>query len=354
VGVGVGIKELRNRIVIGASAGGIDALIRLVRALPLEMASSIFIAVHYPAHGVSMLPKILSRNSMLTAIHPANGESVRPGTIYVAPPDRHMVFEDNKIVLTKGPREHGFRPAIDPLFRSAARLFGERVVGIILSGTLGDGAAGLQAIKKAGGLALVQDPSEAIFSGMPTRAIEEGEVDAVLTLGEIAKSISELVSAQVSQEEIRTMTSAKKKRAEIDQPAKYVRKDMQRFEQGAQSHATSLTCPDCGGSIWEVGNGNNTQYRCHVGHIYSIESMLSGQGNTLESALWTAVRLLEERAALLKRLASRAGLRSSPILECRFAKQAQENEVKADVIRQMLLAQDQAEGGLEVNPFNEP
>jgi two-component system chemotaxis response regulator CheB len=230
-----------------------------------------------------------------------------------------------------GPRQHGSRPAIDPLFFSAAQEYGPRVIGVVLSGTLSDGAAGLQDIKRAGGIALVQDPQEAMFPDMPLRAIEGTVVDGVLPLNEIAHTLRRIVHEEIPEREIINMTD------ENSLENHFVQEDIQSFSRGDTPNTRSvLTCPECGGVIWEMHEGPLLRYRCHVGHIYSDDSMLAEQGKALENALWTAVRALEERAALLVRLANQAKARESLQVASRFQEQAQEAERQADVIRRVL------------------
>ena len=173
-----------DMITIGASAGGVEALTELVRGLPVDLPASVFVSLHVPPHGTSMLPQILSRRGPLPAHHARDGEPIEPGRIYVAPPDLHLLIHQGVVRLSRGPRENGFRPAIDPLFRTAARWHGPRVVGVILSGTLDDGTAGLLAIKERGGFAVVQDPDDALFPGMPRNAMDVVHVDHVLPASE--------------------------------------------------------------------------------------------------------------------------------------------------------------------------
>jgi two-component system chemotaxis response regulator CheB len=320
-------------IVVGASAGGIEALTNLVSSLPSNFSASIFVVVHFPANKPSALPRILSRAGPLQAIHPKDGEKIKKGHIYAAPPDWQLLLENGTIRLARGPREHGFRPAIDPLFRSAALSFGSRVVGVVLSGTLDDGSAGLVAIKRHGGYSIVQDPNEALYSGMPVSAIQHDHVDRILPVSEIASTLVELASRPVEKDGDDLMPN------ETDTEPDIVKKDMETFESGSPSMTsrTVLSCPSCGGVIWELKQGDLIHYRCHVGHAFSEESMFSEQGESLELALWTAVRALEERAALSRRLALRYAERSSKRLENRLLQQAKEAEASANLVRNLLV-----------------
>lgn len=182
----------RDRIVIGASAGGVEVLIRLVGSLPADLPAALFVVLHTPANHTSRLPQILARHGKLPAAHARDGEAIAPGRIYVAPPDEHLLAQDGSVRLSHGPRENHTRPAIDVLFRSAANAYGERVVGVVLSGTLWDGTAGLIAIKRQGGVAIVQDPEEAGFAAMPRNAISGDHPDWVLPLADIATTLVRL------------------------------------------------------------------------------------------------------------------------------------------------------------------
>lgn len=322
----------RDIVVVGASAGGVEPLTELVSALPADFPASLFVVLHFPSAGVSFLPDILSRKGRLPAAHPENGGKIQPGRIYVAPPNRHMLLRDRTVQLMAGPRENGFRPAVDPLFRSAARNFGPRVIGIVLSGLLKDGSLGLRAVKAAGGIAMVQDPEEAVFADMPLNAMGQVEVDHVLPVQEIAVLLKQLAGQRV---EIRGGTPM----AQDDQAeTRLVHDRIERFEAGAGSaEATGLTCPECGGAIWELPEGSLLNYRCHVGHTFSVESLLAEQSHALENALWSAVRALEERATLLRRMALRFQQAGSRYSGEKFAEQSQEAEQNADTIRQVLV-----------------
>src|SRR5262245_14798634 len=184
-------------IVIGASAGGVEALSKVVKDFPRDLPAAVFIALHHPAHSDSVLPKILTRKGHLLAVHAEDGLLIQLGRIYVAPPDQHMLIKRGYIRVVHGPRENGSRPAIDPMFRTAALAYGKRVVGVILSGALDDGTAGLVAVKRRGGIAMVQDPEEALYSGMPRSAIDNNEVDYILQASEIASTLERLAAEPV-------------------------------------------------------------------------------------------------------------------------------------------------------------
>ena len=279
-----------------------------------------------------MMPKILTRVGHMPAAHAADGQAIQPGRIYVAPADRHLLIKRGFIQLTRGPKENGVRPAIDPLFRTAARAYGHHVVGVVLSGGLDDGTAGMVAIKLRGGINIVQDPKEAMFPSMPLSAIENDHVDHILPLDEIAPMLVRLANEPLPEEE-----------GDAAMPSE-LEQEEDRAEGGTVDLLTHelkgppsvFTCPECGGTLWELHAGDLTRFQCHVGHAYSVDSLLTEQLATLEMALWSGLRALEERAELTRRLAGRAREREHLVLARRFDRDAHESEERAAVIRQAL------------------
>jgi two-component system chemotaxis response regulator CheB len=324
----------RDIIVIGFSAGGVEALARVVADLPPDLPAALFVAHHFPADSVSALPDILRRSGQLPACHPTHEQVIEPGRIYIAPPDRHMLIAGGQIHLSRGPRENGHRPAIDPLLRTAARAFGPRVIGVLLSGALDDGTAGLAAVKRQGGIAVVQDPRDALYPGMPTSAMQAVPIDHVLPSAEIASLLTRLARVPVAQHEgHRTMLSDQ---VQAPDPAEVGTADI---ETGPFPGApTPLTCPDCGGALWELARGDLVRYRCHVGHAYTADSMVAAQASTVEGALWSALRTLEEKAELSRRMAERADQRGLERMARRYRRAVQDAETGSDSIRQLLLA----------------
>jgi two-component system chemotaxis response regulator CheB len=321
-------------VVIGASAGGVEALTRLVEHLPSDLNAAIFVTVHFPPYSISFLPDILNRLNTLPASHPKNGEKIQPGHIYIAPPDYHLLIHPGTIELSRGPKENGHRPAIDAMFRSAAKAYGPKTIGVVLSGMLDDGTSGLNAIKVDGGIALVQVPAEALFSSMPESAIANVAVDDVLPLTELAKKIATLTTNMATPP---SMVSDPPK-LEDDRVAA----EKAAAEKGERSNAASpLTCPDCGGVLWELQEGNLLRFRCHVGHAYSLDSLMVEQSNDLERALWMAVRTIEERAALSRRLEAYAKEHNQPTSAAQFAKRAAEAEQNVDLVKQIILRQQE-------------
>ncbi len=324
-------------IVIGASAGGIEALTQIIPELPADLPASILIVEHFPSGVHSVLPDILNRASSLPAHHARDREPLEPGRIYIAPPDQHLLVKRGYVRLIPGPRENGLRPAVDPMFRTAARAYGPRVVGVILSGNLDDGTFGLKEIKARNGVAIVQDPNEATYPGMPENAIRAVDVDFIVPIQEIPS-----ILVRLAHEEVKGSAMEEEKRTEVpdaaDEEADVVERDSESFERGARTDSPSiLTCPECGGILWELEDGNLIHYRCHVGHRYSIESLLSSQRDDLEAALWASVRALEENASLARRLYNRSLRQGQSRAAERFALMVEDAENRADLVRRVLL-----------------
>jgi two-component system chemotaxis response regulator CheB len=319
----------RDIIVIGFSAGGVDPLVRLMTEFPADLAAAVFIVHHFPAKSVSALPSIVRRAGRFPASHPEHGEPVVPGRIYIAPPDRHMLLDGGRIHLASGPREHGHRPAIDPLFRTAARTYGARVVGVLLSGTLDDGTDGLLAIKRHRGVTVVQDPAEALYPGMPNSAIEEVGVDHVEPVGRIGSLLVRLTAEAIA--------DRSSPPAALDPPDPAAAGTRSLAKHKPPGLASGLTCPECGGVLWEADEGGFFHYRCHVGHAYSEETMLTAQAQGLEAALWTAVRTLEEKAELARHLARRSRRRGMHRSAERFEQSVEDAERGSTELRKLLL-----------------
>jgi|SRR5882724_1676203 len=184
-------------IVVGASAGGVEALMKLVHGLSRNLAASVFIVLHLPAQGSSVLPSILKHAGILNAQHPIDQQKIEMGNIYVAPPDHHLLIEQGLIRVVRGPKENRHRPAIDALFRSAAIAYGAQVVGVVLTGALDDGTAGLLAIKQRNGIAIVQDPNDAIYPDMPRSALKHVAVDYCVPIAEIGPLLVRLVNEPI-------------------------------------------------------------------------------------------------------------------------------------------------------------
>jgi two-component system chemotaxis response regulator CheB len=310
----------RNIVVVGASAGGIAALRRLIEQFPAGLPASIFVVVHVPAEHRSMLPSLLERAGRLPAAHPSDGDGIECGRIYVAPPDRHMVIEHGRVRLARGARENHHRPAIDALFRSAAQAFGPQVIGVVLSGSLDDGTAGLIAIKRHGGVAVVQDPDDADYPEMVRSALANDHVDHSLPVADMGALIERLIDAEVPEmpRELDPLDKTPGERPDADKPP------------------SAFSCPDCGGVLFEDSEGSLEQFRCRVGHVFSPESLLAGQHERVEESLWTALRSLEEHIALYQRLCARAEERKHYVIAGRYREREREMSDAAAVLRRML------------------
>jgi two-component system chemotaxis response regulator CheB len=260
-------------IVIGASAGGIEALKRIVPHLPADLPAAIFVVVHVLPHVRSYLPDILS-HARIQVDHAVDGSPIETGRIYIAPPNCHMVVESGRMHLHSGPTENRHRPAINPLFRSAALAYGPRVIGVILTGNLDDGTAGLWEVKRRGGVAVVQDPGDALYSGMPQSAIANVAVDFIVKLDELPQLLLTL-SARVTKGAIGVKADT-------------------------ESRPTRLTCPECRGPLDEQQMGRLSEFRCRVGHVYAPATLVAAHAETVERTLWASIVALEESAELAR------------------------------------------------------
>ncbi|MGB7951700.1 MAG: chemotaxis protein CheB, partial [Candidatus Binatia bacterium] len=322
----------RDIIVVGASSGGVETLTTVVSGLPQDLNATLFVVLHVPARGESLLPQILSRAGKLPAEHARDNEPVQKGRIYVAPPDFQLLLQDRVARLVRGPKENNHRPAIDPTFRTAARVYGARVVGVVLSGALDDGTAGLAAVKRRGGIAVVQDPKDALFPDMPRSAMEAIDIDYCLPKTEIAALLVRLSQASV------TADVAPPVREDLEMESAIEAMEVEALENGERPGIPSVFgCPDCGGVLWELQDRGLLRFRCRVGHAFGADGLLAAQSEGLDVALWTAFRSLEETAALARRLAARARKDQRTISARMFEKKAQRAERQAQVIRRALL-----------------
>jgi two-component system, chemotaxis family, protein-glutamate methylesterase/glutaminase len=332
----VSAKRPPALIVVGASAGGIEALTALVRGLDPRMPAAICVVVHIPSFSYSVLPNILRRAGQLPAVHAEHGMPLEAGCIYVAPPDHHLLVVDGRLHLSRQPRENSHRPAIDPLFRSAARAFGRRAAGVVLSGALDDGTLGLVRLKQRGAVALVQDPRDAAFESMPRSALEYVDADYVLPANELGPALVQLAH-ELAERPPEGGIAMAQEAARSD--AARIADDKAAHERGERSgDSTLFTCPDCGGVLWEFSENGPLRFRCHVGHTYSAESIEAGLADSLESALWTALRSVEESASLSRRLAHRARLANNERSAEHFDQRAQHSQRQAHVIRQAITS----------------
>jgi two-component system chemotaxis response regulator CheB len=330
-------------VVVGASAGGVEALRAVVRELPADLDASVFIVLHLPPGGTSVLPRILSRAGRLRAVHASDGETFEKGCIYIAPPDQHMRFADGHVTLDRGPRENGHRPAVDPMFCSAAESFGGHVIGVVLSGVLDDGAAGLSAVKNRGGATLVQSAADAMYPTMPAAALEAvGETDVVGTASELAAAIVALTRRPPDGPTLAVVPghSAEEELLEVDRSAS---------EQPREGNPSGYTCPECHGALWETQEGLVSRFRCRTGHAFSPESLVSEQHEHVERALWAALRALEEKAAMLRRMSLRARERGHRRSAVRLDRKANAILAEAVTVRGVLRTLEPVADALEEN-----
>jgi two-component system chemotaxis response regulator CheB len=326
----------RDVVVVGASAGGVEALKELVAALPADLPATVLIVLHIPPSGSNALAAILDRAGPLEARQATHGEPLRHGTVRVAAPDHHLLLVEDRLALSLGPRENGHRPAVDVLFRSAARAAGRRCIGIVLSGALDDGSAGLVAIRSRGGLGMVQDPTEALQPGMPISAVESADPEYVLPVADIARKLGELVRQEVPDDE-----EDASELMEVD--TAMAQFDISRIDgEEHPGQPAGYSCPDCSGALWRIQEAGLMRFRCRVGHAWSAESLLAQQTEELESALWMALRSLEEKAALSRDLGRRAEEDDRALSASRFTSLADEASRDARLIRDLLLSPPKA------------
>jgi len=314
-------SEFEYIVVIGASAGGVAALLAISEALPRFFPAPVCIVQHIGGN-TSVLPELLRYRGANHAIHPEDGQRLTNGTLLVAPPDLHMLVDGDSIRLRHGPKENHSRPAIDPLFRSAALRWGPKVIGVVLTGQMDDGTAGLKAVKQCGGIAIVQDPVSATEPEMPASALANVDVDYCVPLEEIGPLLVQLVGgAQAPRrapapEHVAREVAINEGEANVENLTSI-------------ADPSPLTCPDCGGGLWEMKDTRPLRYRCHVGHAYSALSLAHAQRQGAEEALWSSVRALREREMLMRRLASIATATGD-------VDQAAAGQAKADHLRQQI------------------
>ncbi len=316
-------------VVIGGSAGSLEALQQIVANFPDDIPAAVFVVTHIPSDTVSAMPHLLSRRGALFATHAIDRAPISPGKIIVCPPGHHLVIERDVMRVVTWAKENGYRPSIDVLFRSAAESYGKATCAVLLSGTLDDGVAGLRAVREAGGGTLVQDPADAAFPDMPRNAITANVADRALPAPALAEAIVSYVETAVVEGRGGLVPFAAP-------------------DERRQGKPSVFTCPDCSGTLWEMEGKDYLRFRCRTGHAYSVNSMMAVQRDAVESSLWSAVRILQERGDLLRRLSHRAQARGDSISADRFQRQAQELTNDEIAIRNALsdvIAQSQSSAG---------
>jgi two-component system chemotaxis response regulator CheB len=320
-------------VAVGASAGGVEALTRLAQGLPENLPYAVLVALHMPVSGPSVLARILDRHGTLPAVTASHGAVVRAGKVYVAVPNRHLLLDGDRLAVSAGPTENGHRPAINALFRSVALSRGTRGVGLLLSGVLDDGVLGLAAIRSRGGTTLVQDPADALFPGMPLNALEADVVDQQVTaadVGELLVKLSERQKNGVGMSERRTGDPEAEARLELENRIAMGGPFSTSIDAESLGPPSGYTCPDCNGSLLEVSDRN---YRCHVGHAWTADSLLRARDDEVEGAMWVAVRSLQEKTRLSRKLAHSVG---PGIMQDRYDALADEAEHAMTVLSRRL------------------
>lgn len=322
-------------IVIGASAGGFEALKKIVMDLPADLDASIFIVWHMASNVRGILPNVLGKLTSIYAAHAFDKEEIKPNRIYIAPPDRHLIIEQNRVRLTHGPKENRFRPAVDPLFRSAAYTYGNRVIGVVLSGALDDGTAGLWRIKQSGGIAVVQDPNDAEVPSMPENALQQVAVDYCLPVSEMPALFTRL-SKQVIVPNMNVMKD-EKTAAEIS-----ITSGANALTHGSLNigELSPFTCPECHGVLSKIVEGNIERFRCHTGHAFSVDTLMAALTEEIEERLYDALRGIDESIILLNHIGDHLAEANQPKLAALYFKKAKEARERGDVIRETVLSHE--------------
>ncbi|MDR7321027.1 MULTISPECIES: chemotaxis protein CheB [Catenuloplanes] len=289
----------RDVIAVGASAGGVEALRALAQGLPAGLPAAVLVVLHMPREAPSALPAILSRHCALPVVAAADGEQITPGRVYVARPGHHLLLLGGRLRLSHGPSENGHRPAVDPLFRSVARSAGPRAIGVVLSGSQADGASGAVDIARRGGLTVIQDPADALYPSMPMAVSARRAPDHVATAAEMGGLLAKLTSVPLPEGLDLHMDPRLEDEVAISDV------EARTTDRTPGATPAGFGCPDCGGNLFELGGEPIPHFRCRVGHAWSPESLLAEQAVATEGALWTALRALEEKAALSRRMAGR-------------------------------------------------
>lgn len=327
------VGALQGVVAIGASAGGVEALSELAAGLSPDVPYAYLMVLHVPAGAPSILARIVDRSGPLPAVGAEDGAALEPGHIYVSVPDRHLLVADHRVLLSQGPTENGHRPAINALFRSVALDFGPRAIGVLLSGVLDDGVLGMGAIRSRGGTTIGQTPEDALFSAMPTNAVEAGVVDRQAPAAGIGAVLKELSHREIEESDMKR-DSAMELENRIAMMSRFAT-DFDTEKLGAPS---GYTCPDCNGSLVSVSEGN---FRCQVGHAWTAEALLGARDTELEGAMWIAVRSLQEKARLARDMAGKAG---TGLLHRRYTAIADEAERALALLSDRLSTTAQQEG----------
>ncbi len=328
----------RNIIVIGASAGGFEVIKEIVAGLPLDLEAAVFIVWHMSADIRGVLPEVLNKQQTLYAANAIDNEPIKFNRIYVAPPDRHLIIEKDHVRVTHGPKENRFRPAVDPLFRSAAYCYGPGVIGVILSGALDDGTAGLWSIKNRGGIAIVQDPAEAQVSAMPANALRAVAVDYTAPAAGIASLLTKLTSEDISQCNIPGMEESNEIKKEINVVIPDKASNGGILQLG---ELTPYTCPECHGVLSAIKEGLRIRYRCHTGHAFSADTLLETLTENIEHSIWNALRGMEESVIFLNHMGDHFAEINQPHLAAMYFQKANDVMERIKLLRQAVKEHEQ-------------
>lgn len=328
----------RDIIVVGTSAGGVEALLSFVKSLPPRLQATVFVVLHLSPFSDSNLPHILSRSGSLPAEHAKDGDKIERGKIYVAPPDHHLILEKgNKIAVKKGPKENRFRPSVDALFRSAALVHGPRVIGVVLSGLLDDGTSGMWNIKQHGGITIVQNPDDALFPSMPQNVMQYMDVDHVLPASGIGSLLTMLSAEKAPKRPDRTKEEMERLKMEV-----VIATCDHAFEMGIlnMGQLTTFSCPECKGALVSISEGEMIRFRCHTGHAYTTSTLLAGVTSQVEEKLGEAMQGLEATDMLLQQIASHYQKNNQTASAKLFQQKASELAARARAIKEFVFKQE--------------
>ena len=332
-------------IVIGASAGGFEVVVDIASQLPADLQAPVFIVMHIPAYHPSYLPSILSKSGPLRAIHPEDGKKVEPGFIYLGPPDHHLLVDDGHIAVKRGPKENGFRPSIDALFRSAAYSYGPGAIGVVLSGALHDGTSGLWTIKRLGGIAIVQDPADAEYASMPRSALEYVDADYKVRSTEISELLVRLANEPLKKE---SMAGNEIERGLEERIATEVQ--IAAGTNVSQENILDLgelapySCPHCHGSLIRIKEGKHSRFRCHTGHGFSEDALLEEIMQTTGESIWAVTRGLQETVMLLQHMGSHIQEAGDQARAEKFFAKARELEMRASRFQELATIHESISG----------
>ncbi len=336
---------VQNIIVIGASAGGFEALKTIAGGLPADLDAAVFIVWHMSPDVRGILPDVLDRAGPLPASHALDHECIEKGHIYIAPPDRHMLVENGAVRVTRGPRENRFRPAVDPLFRSAAYHYGPRVIGAVLSGALDDGTSGLWTVKYRGGTAVVQDPLDAEVPSMPQNALREVDVDHVVSAKEMPALFAEIIarSSESPGEAVMNIdeNETEKTKREIQIAAEDNALDHGLMQMG---ELPPFNCPECHGVLSSLRDGTLSRFRCHTGHAFSADVLLAAVTENIEDSLWSAVRGMDETIMMLNHFGDHFAEQNEKRLAALYFQKANEARSRSEIVRQAVMTHEQLTG----------